>query len=549
MLSLTSLIDARDKLPGERVVHVTNHASATKLQAYAVRDESYSSRVILNSSELEKELNTRVKNKWIKRPLGQIGEALLTAASASTLTIGEIQFGMGGLASIDKRSATATSFREALFVFEDSIDSTGFGKLLSYYSSTEPNKMPTIIVAAEKGVIPLQEKLCRYNNNFVFHEFYGSNSAFWSRETKTPVMSLADIIQGFVQNNTLAVANTDFSLDGVDHTDFDEFSQSLSAAYAIIRSVNFEFNKFASAKLMKKVLKIIEKADSSKLSDDQRNIFYTLQALFLLWDLYLNENKPFQLDTAIELSSRVGSELLKAHCFRLINLSAGYSALSQHKLQEAEKIFRRFNQDPMAIYCKNNTLLNVMHQEGCTTHAFKDLIAEATQTYPNIFSMVCLLNNAGVGAMLDSRYEEALEIFDDSKKYNALPIHRIGLDVNRLLCRFTMGDTLCADDLERIAIRIQRENIDYRYGYHQTIILFNILRMQENLGYSSKITRRLLKAQNYMSYNNVLSGKMSVANYLAKNLPTTAPQGKYKGQRGDFILRTDLVPIIHFCWS
>ena len=99
-------------------------------------------------------------------------------------------------------------------------------------------------------------------------------------------------------------------------------------------------------------------------------------------------------------------------------------------------------------------------------------------------------------------------------------------------------------------MRIDRANLNRRYGYHQTILLLNILRIQERLGYSSSLTRELLRKRSFMDYNEaVLDGKVRTGNFLETRLPTTAPQKKYKGQRGEFILRTDLVPIIHFGWS
>ena len=535
--------------PGERVIHVTNKASAKVLQSKTLNDEAYDPRVILNAAELKAEVRDRKYDKWIGTPLSKAGGAVRAAASAPTVKIGEAEFGMGGLANVEKQGATASTGKETIFVFENSIDSNGFGQLLSYYSAAEPEKMPTIVVAADNDVEKLRAKLSRYDENFVFHETYGSTSRFWSKESKKPAMSLAEIVQGLVQNNTLAVATADFSLDGVDPTDFEHLSQSLSAAYAIVRSVNFEFNKFASSALTQKAIQILSKTDPSKLSTGQRKALNSLWVLFSLWDLYLHENRSEALDSALVRASEIGSDILVAHCQRLTNLSSGYSAYSRHNLGLAEMTFRRFNQTPMAIYCKNNALLNDLHSEGRTTDAFKELIDEATDICPNIFSIVRLLNNAGVGAMLDSRYDEAFEFFDRSKKFNALPIHRLGLEVNTLLCRFMVGDTLAEEDLERIVIRVERSNLDNRYGYHQAILLLNILRLQEQLGHPSEITRVLLRERAFMDYDAVLAGNLSVANFLEANLPTTAPQGRYKGQRGDFILRTDLVPIIHFGWS
>lgn len=549
MSSLEVLARASLERPGERIVHVTNEASAKMFQAKAIADTAYAPRVILNATELKSEIRERKYDKWIGTPLAQAGGAARAVASAPSVKIGEAEFGLGGLASVDKQGATALVGKEALFVFENSIDSDGFGQLLSFFSAAEPEKMPTIVLAADRDVEQLRSKVSRYSENFVFHETYGSTSRFWSSAPKKPVMSLSDIVQGLVQNNTLAVATADFSLDGIDSSDFEHLSQSLSAAYAVVRSVNFEFNKYASAGLAQDAIRLLNNSDTSKFSAGQQKAVNALWVLFSLWDLYLHESRSDALDQAMQRAAEIGSDLLVAHCQRLINLSAGYSAYSRHNLEVAEMTFRRFNQVPMAIYCKNNALLNDMHSTGRTTDAFQDLIEEATEICPNIFSMVRLLNNAGVGAMLDSRFEEALEFFDRSKTFNALPIHRFGLEVNTLLCQFMMGDSLREEELQRIVLRVERANLDKRYAYHQTIVLLNILRLQEQLGHASDITRVLLRERAFMDYGSVLSGSVPLARFLEANLPTIAPQGRYKGQRGDFILRTDLVPIIHFGWS
>lgn len=549
MAPLSELTAASVKRPGERVIHVTNHSSATALQKRAAFDQACNQRIILNAKELSREINERRYDKWVAEPLARVGGVARAVASAPTVKVGDAVFGMGGLASVVKQGATATTSAEAIFVFENSIDSEGFGKLLSYYSTAEPSKMPTIVVAANNEMKQLQDKLIRYSESFTFHEVYGSNSSFWDAQNKPAPMSLVDIVQGLIQNNTLAVANSEFSLDGILSTDIEELTQNLAAAYAVIRSVNFESNKFASSGLTAKALTLLDDVEITRLDRSKKEAISALRVLFILWDLYLNENKTERLDEAIELSLSLGSDLLKAHCQRLINLSAGYSEFSRHSLEEAEMVFRRSNQDPMAIYCRNNALLNVMHQGGHTTDQFSELLDEAAEKCPNMSSMVRLLNNAGVGALLDSRYEKALEFFEKSKNYNALPIHRFGLDVNVLLSRFMSGENISADDFDRLVSRVERANVDRRYGYHQSIILINVLTMQEELGHSSALTRKLLKARSFMSYQKVLNGECSVANFFEKRLPTTTPQERYKGQRGDFILRTNLIPIIHFGWS
>jgi hypothetical protein len=409
--------------------------------------------------------------------------------------------------------------------------------------------MPTIVLAADTDTDSLKNKLSRYAKNFSFHEYYGASVKFWTPEPTSGAMSLTDMVQGLFNNNTLAVANNQFSLKDFGNKDFSELSDSLSAAYAVIRSVNFEYNKFASAEITKDALGLLWDADPNKMSENQKNVFYTLKVIFILWDLYLHENKPENLDEALKISEHLESDVLKAHCQRLINLNTGYSEFSRHSLENAEFIFRRLNQDPMAIYCKNNALLNVMHQEGATTDQYKVLIDEALGKCPTMFSMAVLLNNASVAAVLDSRYEDAMELLESSNQYNALPIHRIGLDVNRMLCRYMMGENILADELDHLVARVQRANIDRRLGYHQTIILFNVLRIQEALGHSSAKTRELLWDRKFMDYESVLEGKVSFSKFLEPRLPTTSPQKKYKGQRGEFILRTDLIPIIHFNWS
>ncbi len=344
MSSLDTLARATFERPGERIIHVTNEASAKVFQAKAMTDAAYAPRVILNATELKSEIRERKYDKWIGTPLAKAGGAARAVASAPSVKIGEAEFGLGGLASVDKQGATASIGKEAIFVFENSIDSDGFGQLLSYYSAAEPEKMPTIVLAADKDVEQLRSKVSRYSESFVFHETYGSTSRFWSSSSKKPVMSLSDIVQGLVQNNTLAVANADFSLDGIDSSDFEHLSQSLSAAYAVVRSVNFEFNKFASAGLAQDAIRLLNKTDTSRFSTGQQKAVNALWVLFSLWDLYLHENRPDALDQAMQRTAEIGSDLLVAHCQRLMNLSAGYSAYSRHSLETAEMTFRRFNQ-------------------------------------------------------------------------------------------------------------------------------------------------------------------------------------------------------------
>lgn len=548
MPRLADLAEAASAQPYSRVVHVTNDATAALLHKDAANRRLGGVRTISNTGDLTQEIKKQRYTKYVTRNMERIEGVVRAIASAPTATIEGVTYGLGGLASVDKHTAETIRGRETIFVYENSIDAKDFGKLLSFYSGCEASKMPTIVIAAATSVNKLRGKLAPLKRKFLFNEYYGNTSQFWDEEARPVAFGIADLITELTANNSLSVANSDFNLIGVDNFDFDELAQNLSAAYAVIRSVNFEYDKFASAELTKKAKSLLDSALTDGLSAAQRDTVGALRVLFILWNLYLYEANTEQLEVALSISESIGSDLLKAHCLRLINLSAGYSDFSVHSLEKAELIFRRENQEPMAIYCKNNALLNRMHMEGRTTRDFEELIDEAKEKCPTLSSIVPLINNAVVGAILDTRYERALEFIEAAKDFNSIPLHRIGLDVNALVCRFIMGQVVGEDELNELVIRLRRLNINKIYAYHQSIMLFNILCIQRKNRYSSELTSKMLRERMFMPYQDVLDGRQEISEFFADNLPTTAPQKRFKGQRGDFILRTNLIPIIHFGW-
>ncbi|MGH1355265.1 MAG: hypothetical protein ACRBBS_09320 [Thalassovita sp.] len=89
MSSLDALARAALERPGERIIHVTNEASAKVFQAKAMNDAAYAPRVILNATELKSEIRERKYDKWIGTPLGKAGGAARAVASAPSVKIGE----------------------------------------------------------------------------------------------------------------------------------------------------------------------------------------------------------------------------------------------------------------------------------------------------------------------------------------------------------------------------------------------------------------------------------------------------------------------------
>ncbi|MEL6104088.1 MAG: hypothetical protein AAFR68_22615, partial [Pseudomonadota bacterium] len=73
MSSLDALARAAFERPGERIIHVTNEASAKVFQAKAMTDAAYAPRVILNATELKSEIRERKYDKWIGTPLAKAG--------------------------------------------------------------------------------------------------------------------------------------------------------------------------------------------------------------------------------------------------------------------------------------------------------------------------------------------------------------------------------------------------------------------------------------------------------------------------------------------
>ncbi|MES1158827.1 MAG: hypothetical protein ABUL42_02925 [Terricaulis silvestris] len=545
MVQLSDLSARTLDYPNKRVVHVTNDATARLLQREAIGRDPKNTRSLDDYGQLKSEINNNRYNKLVGRHLQGLEAFARTVATAPTAKVDGVTFGLGGLASVNKNNAVAADSSQKIFLFENGIDATGFGRFFSFYSGCEARLMPTIVVAAKGDVGSLLEKLGPLSSKFLFQEQYGQ--CVPANSVSAP-LGISEILSEFAANNFLSVSNAAFSLENTDVSDYENVVHDLAAAYAIIRSVHFEHSKFKSADMLRQAQAMLARTDAMKLGVDQRKVVGALNVLFKLWSLYVYEDDPTQLDAAMSIAQSLGSDILTAHCLRLINLSAGYSQLSIQSLEKAETIFRRNNQDAMALYCRNNLLLNEMHRAGGLTDAFDRLVDEAVDRNKNMLALINMINNGIVAAILDTRYDKAVEFWQIAKKYNASPIHRLGVEVNALICRFMQADEISSDELDGFVRSVTRQNIPPGYAYHQTILLFNIREMQRRLGFTTALTESVLLEKKLMPYEEVLEGDTTLAEFLAKRLSTTLPQGHYSGQRGAFIERTNLMPVVHFGW-
>ena len=547
-MDIDILANETRKKAGSRVVYLTNESTADRLLDTALENHARSTRVIRDVDQLNDEIKHNRYNKYVGRYLQGLETAARTIASAPVAKYEGMSWSLGGLASVDKQSSRTLIADQKYFIFEDGIDPTEFGRFLSFFSHCDHLSMPTIVMSADRNVSSLHRKLSHTHDKFDYHEFFPGGAGDPLQPQDPPTLHFGDILGEVAANNFLSVSCANFDLEECLGGSFDDLTRGFAALYAQIKAIMFEYDKFRARPLVSLALGELAQVDRSALQNEQRKILDVLRILLTLTDLYSREQGTERLDLAVSLAEGLKAEVLKAHCFRLINMHTGYGEFSAHCLSEAEQAFWRADQDIMALYSKNNRLLNSLHLDGAVTDEFKELVSQMSERAPTSSSMVQILNNAMVAATLDTRTDEALDIEEQARAFNALPIHRLGLEVNSAICRFVRGESVDEEALDQLLARMDRYPLDDFYAYHQTIIGFNILEIKRQSGLPTTSATEFLRRRKFFDYESVLDGTVAPATFLLDIMPTTRTTKAYRGQRGSFIDATRLIPIVHFAW-
>ena len=194
------------------------------------------------------------------------------------------------------------------------------------------------------------------------------------------------------------------------------------------------------------------------LSDHDTMLIKNFLCIAKLYRVFCNDYGGNDISQALELSSELKNEILKANVYKYAYFFKGKSIAEQNKcLQDAYRIFIKNNMFDNAIYCKNNELIRQFDSGSIKARLFADMIGEATGSVPGLVGMSHLYNNAGLAYMMTAQPDLAMEYFDNGLQYAKNPdryVQKMAIECNRLILKSYYCDKIEFTEIKKLLIQI-----------------------------------------------------------------------------------------------
>ena len=474
-------------------------------------------------------------------------ESVSKLVSPFKMSVGDFSLSVSQASANRKPSDNKTLNGNLVYIQEDNIQPSKLVELASLYEDLPSQTRPLLFFEPKNEDLSLLDKFRGLKSNIKVTPIGQARN--WRTEIN-PVNAGA-FIENFLSHAYTACETAEDS-----QVSISEFSTlhpekliyRLASESLVIKTYDAMGNKFSALPIALKLLEKIDVAKEYMKSDRQLKYLMSLRAIVNLWVAFIDESRVDAIDNSLAIAEYLGNKYLKAHCQRLSHLVSGYSTVTRSMVSEAVKYFRNNEDHEAYVYSQTNLLLNQLHTGPVDTSAFEELAAFAVNETPYLDRLSTILNNAGTAFLISGRLKEAMECYEQGSNYSGQNIHHLGLDINKMIVRHMDGDTVGEDEVIKLHSKIARANLPKQYAYHQSYIHWNLLNIAGKKSDAGAFILEYLKNKAFMEYDDVVSGKESMVDFLANTMILNKGSGSFSGVRGEFIHRTQLFPIIHFQW-
>lgn len=452
------------------------------------------------------------------------------------------------LASNQNKSSISESAENVVYIIEDDVPASLFGRFFQYYSDVPQAKQPLFIIQTEGTAHNLLSRLNRCPPGFIFEEVTPHATL---QEYTIENVGCANF-RDFVADYTNAVFSTVASTPRprLDQFDFSEqpLLHELSARLFHLRSKVLELGKFDSVEDATALERFLIEQQSTHLTGSDATVLLLFRALNNLFLLYAKERSRGLLDNSMAIACALGDPLLQAHCLRYINLIEQPGPFAEFCLRGAAERFTVAECYDHANYCVNNLLVGRFYSDQPSADDFERLIGESSELIPNFRGVGIIYNNAGVAHLIEGRPEEARRLFDRGLQKPNMPLHAVGLKVNRMIAEWLAGGQPSESAIIQAAEQASRQ-IDPRYRYQLASIYLNLLRLSgDGQSDAAQFLFARLNDSGLLEDPQVTGDTHSLYAILCHLKLAAGSGGAHPGLRGRFISRHALVPIIHYTW-
>jgi hypothetical protein len=402
------------------------------------------------------------------------------------------------------------------------------------------------VVTAENSCEILRKKFSQCPGSFQIKEIGEHEVLNQYQISNEGCIDIESFTQQYMEQAFSAVANTNDNVFLPADITESSLIKDLSAKLFRLRSVALSGSKFESIPYANDLHNQVNGLFEQKLSGKNPVIILLFKALTNLWLLYCRERDRGLFDNSLAIACALGDDLVQAHVLRFINLIEKPNVFSEYCLKKATTTFIERHCFDHANYCVNNLLMGKFFSDDEFAYRYTELIEGSASYINNLRGMSIIYNNAGVAFMVENRYHDSLELFDRGLKLPSIPLHRISIQVNRLIAQRLLGDNVSKDEIINVADNALQV-IDNKYEYQIANILLNLLNMRSNDDDVRKYILRKLSENGFIE-NNKIPSSDSLCNLLSRLNIISGKEYDLPGLRGRFSKRFGFVPIIHHTW-
>ena len=507
---------------------------------------------IRNEEELKKGIEGIHKELKFSRHFEGLKESLL-GITGMGVSVAGYGFSITKAGTNRQPSNNSQSSKQIVYIEQDSINPKEVNQLAAMYKDLPEQRRPMLFFEPFDNDTSYLRDLETLSSTIELKILGQVNKWFVNsdKKAKSKIESLDDFVNYFLSNSHNSCSNAESLF--LSETDFARESpidilRKLSLEALAIKSADYNGDKFKGKIKALQLIDKIQLATAYMKSRKLTECLFALKGIVSIWLAYIDENYRDGIDNCLAIARELDNQHLEAHCFRIMNIKTRGGGVTDHFLSKAVNYFFRTADHENYVYSKNNYLLNKLTFQGIEVEAFSELVDFCLEETKYIDRLSTIVNNAGTACLLSGKLSKAMEYYELAEGLSGQPIHRVGIEVNKLITRYMAGDIIDVSTVMRLFRRIDRENLPKGFDYHQSYIFWNLVKLADfNSDVKDEIFR-YLKDKNFMDYSSVLRGEESMIDFLAKSQTLNRGKGRFSGPRGDFIHRSDLYPIVHYSW-
>lgn len=476
-----------------------------------------------------------------RRVVSEVMQQIVNFEYAPPGELGSFRWGL-----LNRIGVSESAVDPVYFIKRDRISPELLGRFITTFTKLPPARRPKLVYDADKRMADGINILAAVRDSV--QPYSPAPSGLTNLALPPWVAPLPRFVDLFQAGALASCAETDFVKPGLGTT-VEERKRYAVLAHQKIQSLKGCDRKFDAISQSKDLVAFL-RLQCSCCAGTERDWFAEAQIFALLDQAYIDEDMAGNVDEALTVAKALDDELLESFTGRYINLSVGVSPFASEVLNRSADVLARAGRFVEACYTKANKLTTDIHRTNAQPDAseWRNLVQTILTWSPYCDRLSSVLNAAGVAAMLANHLDEAKQLFLHASQANGARIHQISAEINLGIVKAVSGTGIEEDEVINIANAIEAANITKRLDYHHVYMYANLAKLSPSVAVRRYINKTL-KNERYLAYSKEEVDSGQLLSFLARHFSWISDGKRFRGIRGDFVEKHDLLPICPFIWS